>query len=88
VLLGGKRPWYRYGSNSKALESLIKESEEKMNKAGIKKLICKGEGISIEFKECRNKLNKDVFERPLGRSSDYKFLMPSLFLCCCQEKPV
>ena len=33
-----------------------------MNKAGIKKLIRKGEGISIEFKECRNKLNKDVFE--------------------------
>ncbi|MBW2741731.1 MAG: putative DNA binding domain-containing protein, partial [Deltaproteobacteria bacterium] len=33
-----------------------------MNKAGIKKLIHKGEGISIEFKECRNKLNKDVFE--------------------------
>ena len=33
-----------------------------MNKAGIKKLICKEEGISIEFKECRNKLNKDVFE--------------------------
>jgi ATP-dependent DNA helicase RecG len=33
-----------------------------LNKAGIKKLIHKGEGISIEFKECRNKLNKDVFE--------------------------
>ncbi|MCK5508724.1 MAG: putative DNA binding domain-containing protein [Desulfobacterales bacterium] len=33
-----------------------------MNQAGIKKLILKGEGISIEFKECRNKLNKDVFE--------------------------
>lgn len=33
-----------------------------MNKAGIKKLIRKGEGISVEFKECRNKLNKDVFE--------------------------
>jgi len=33
-----------------------------MNKSGIKKLIRKGEGISIEFKECRNKLNKDVFE--------------------------
>jgi len=40
---------------------VIKENEEKMNKAGIKKLIRKGEGISIEFKECRNKLNKDVF---------------------------
>ena len=25
-------------------------------------MIRKGEGISIEFKECRNKLNKDVFE--------------------------
>ena len=23
VLLGGKRPWYWYGSNRKALESLI-----------------------------------------------------------------
>ena len=33
-----------------------------MNKAGIQKLIRKGEGISIEFKECRNKLNKTVFE--------------------------
>ena len=33
-----------------------------MNKAGIKNLIRKGEGISTEFKECRNKLNKDVFE--------------------------
>ncbi len=33
-----------------------------MNKTGIKKLIRKGEGIFIEFKECRNKLNKDVFE--------------------------
>jgi ATP-dependent DNA helicase RecG len=33
-----------------------------MNKAGIKKLIRKGEGISIELKECLNKLNKDVFE--------------------------
>ncbi len=25
-------------------------------------MIRKGEGISVEFKECRNKLNKDVFE--------------------------
>ena len=33
-----------------------------MNKTGIKKLIRKGEGISIEFKECRNKLNKSVFK--------------------------
>ena len=33
-----------------------------MNKTGIKNLIRKGEGISIEFKECRNKLNKNVFE--------------------------
>jgi len=33
-----------------------------MNKTGIKQLIRKGEGISIEFKECRNKLNKDAFE--------------------------
>ena len=33
-----------------------------MNKAGIKNLIRKGEDISIEFKECRNKLGKDVFE--------------------------
>ncbi len=43
-------------------KTAIKKNEEKMNKAGIKKLIRKGEGISIEFKECRNKLNKDVFE--------------------------
>ena len=33
-----------------------------MKKSGIKNLIRKGESISIEFKECRNKLNKDVFE--------------------------
>ena len=33
-----------------------------MNKTGIKQLIRRGEGISVEFKECRNKLNKDVFE--------------------------
>jgi predicted HTH transcriptional regulator len=33
-----------------------------MNETGIKKLIRNGEGISVEFKECRNKLNKDVFE--------------------------
>jgi predicted HTH transcriptional regulator len=43
-------------------KTVIKENEEKMNQAGIKKLISKREGISIEFKECRNKLNKDVFE--------------------------
>jgi len=43
-------------------KTAIKESGEEMNKAGIKKLIRKGEGLSIEFKECRNKLNKDVFE--------------------------
>jgi len=28
----------------------------------IKKLIAKGEGIDIEFKECRNKLTKDVYQ--------------------------
>ena len=33
-----------------------------MHQARIKKLIHEGEGISIEFKECRNKLNKTVFE--------------------------
>ena len=27
MLLGGKRPWYWYGSNSKALESLIGRGE-------------------------------------------------------------
>jgi len=32
-----------------------------MNKTGIRKLIDSGEGISIEFKECRNSLNKGVF---------------------------
>jgi hypothetical protein len=32
-------------------KTAIKENEEKMNQAGIKKLISKGEGISIEFKE-------------------------------------
>ena len=32
-----------------------------MNQDRIKKLIHEGEGISIEFKECRNKLNKTVF---------------------------
>ena len=33
-----------------------------MKEARIKELLRKGEGISIEFKECRNKLNKNVFE--------------------------
>lgn len=33
-----------------------------MNKAGIRKLIHKGEVISVEFKECRNKLNKNVYK--------------------------
>ena len=33
-----------------------------MNKAGVRKIIRLGEGISIEFKECRNNLSKDVFE--------------------------
>jgi len=33
-----------------------------MNKTGLKNLIRKGEGISIEFKECRNRLNKTVFQ--------------------------
>jgi len=32
-----------------------------MNKAGVRKIIRLGEGISIEFKECRNKLSKDIF---------------------------
>ncbi len=27
MLLGGKRPWYWYGSNSKAIESLIGRGE-------------------------------------------------------------
>ncbi len=33
-----------------------------MKEARIKELLSKGEGISIEFKECGNKLNKNVFE--------------------------
>jgi len=33
-----------------------------MDKAHILKIIEKGEGISVEFKKCSNKLNKDVFE--------------------------
>ena len=33
-----------------------------MSQDRIKKLIYEGEGISVEFKECRNKLNKTVFE--------------------------
>lgn len=33
-----------------------------MNKTGIRNLIDSGEGISIEFKECRNSLNKGVFK--------------------------
>jgi ATP-dependent DNA helicase RecG len=33
-----------------------------MNKAGVRKIIRLGEGISIEFKECWNNLSKDVFE--------------------------
>jgi len=33
-----------------------------MDKAHLKKIIKKGEGISAEFKKSRSKLNKDVFE--------------------------
>lgn len=33
-----------------------------MNKTRIIQLIQEGEGVSIEFKQCRNKLNKRVFE--------------------------
>ena len=33
-----------------------------MNKAGITKLIRAGEGIAIEFKECRSGLSRNVFE--------------------------
>ena len=33
-----------------------------MSQAKIKKLIHEGEGISIEFKECRNNLSRNVFE--------------------------
>lgn len=33
-----------------------------MNEKELKKIISKGEGIDIEFKESRNALNKDVFE--------------------------
>jgi hypothetical protein len=42
-------------------KTVIKKNEEKMNQAGIKKLISKGEGISIEFKECR-KLVAGLYE--------------------------
>ena len=34
----------------------------KMDKIHLKKIIRKGEGISVEFKKSRSKLNKDVFE--------------------------
>jgi len=33
-----------------------------MDKAHLKKIIKKGEGISVEFKKSRSKLNKDVFD--------------------------
>jgi hypothetical protein len=33
-----------------------------MKENRIKKLIHEGEGISIEFKECRNELGKDVLK--------------------------
>ncbi len=32
------------------------------NKQRVKKLIRQGEGIDIEFKTCRNQLNRDVYE--------------------------
>lgn len=33
-----------------------------MDVENLKNLIAAGEGVNIEFKECRNKLNKDLFE--------------------------
>jgi predicted HTH transcriptional regulator len=33
-----------------------------MNKARIRQLIQNGEGLSVEFKECRNRLNKNLFQ--------------------------
>ena len=33
-----------------------------MNTQIIKNLVAGGEGISVEFKTCRNKLNRDVYE--------------------------
>ncbi|MCE3268855.1 MAG: putative transcriptional regulator [Burkholderiales bacterium] len=33
-----------------------------MNVVHIKQLLSKGEGISIEFKECRTELNRNVYE--------------------------
>lgn len=31
-------------------------------KEKIKKLIKQGEGLQLEFKECRNELNKNIYE--------------------------
>jgi len=32
------------------------------NERQLKKLIHKGEGLDLEFKTCRNQLNRDVYE--------------------------
>lgn len=48
-----------------------------MNEKQIIELISKGEGVNIEFKESRNKLNKDVFESVcafLNRNGGHLFL--------------
>jgi ATP-dependent DNA helicase RecG len=34
----------------------------KINKQKIAELISQGEGISLEFKTCRNQINRDVYE--------------------------
>ena len=33
-----------------------------MNDRQIKNIIQRGEGLDLEFKECRNRLNRDVYE--------------------------
>ncbi len=33
-----------------------------MNDQQINNLIQRGEGLDLEFKECRNRLNRDVYE--------------------------
>ncbi|MDR1978647.1 MAG: ATP-binding protein, partial [Synergistaceae bacterium] len=38
------------------------ENERQSKELILKELIQKGEGVDLEFKTCRNQLNRDVYE--------------------------
>lgn len=47
-----------------------------MNAARVKALIKGGEGIAVEFKECKTALNRNVYEQPLLREKRLALTFP------------